>query len=138
MSSIGLQEYALAIYSATHVGMPPVVYDLTGNSIDLGSAEDNHIVLNGAGVEAYHLAVRQINSKLYALVDLNIAKRHGESIWLERRSDDTLYCPIHGQLLSPSERDTCPAFPGGRSRMSVCQRRTEPRRCRGGRTSRGR
>ncbi len=92
------QHYALAISASIHQGVTPVVYDLTGSAIDIGSAESNHIVLSGQGVEPYHLAIREIESRLCALVDLNIARLHHESVWLERRSDDTLFCPEHGRL----------------------------------------
>ena len=93
------QSYALAIVTPDPaVRVMPVVYDLSGASVEIGSAEDNHIVLGGPGVEPYHLAVRQIDSRLYALVDLDTAARHGESIWLARRPDDALFCPEHGRL----------------------------------------
>jgi len=92
------QNYALAIYTPGHSGVAPVIYDLTGASIEIGSSEDNHIVLSGPGVEPYHLAVRHINARLCALVDLGTARKYNEAIWLERRDDDALYCPDHGQL----------------------------------------
>src|SRR5579859_5040742 len=96
--SVVKHHYALAISASTRQGVTPVVYDLTGNAIDIGSAEDNHIVLTGQGVEPYHLAIREIDSRVCALVDLNIARQHHEAVWLERRGDDTLFCPDHGQL----------------------------------------
>lgn len=103
------QNYALAIYTPDRkTKVMPVVYDLTGASIDIGSSEDNHIVLSGPGVEPYHLAVRQINTRLCALVDLGTAQKHGEAIWLQRRGDDTLYCPEHGQLTHSVQTDHCP------------------------------
>jgi proteasome lid subunit RPN8/RPN11 len=85
-----------------------VVYDLTGASIDIGSAEDNHIVLSGPGVEPYHLAVRQIDSRLCALVDLHVAHKQQEETWLNRQGDDALYCPEHGRLARLAETDCCP------------------------------
>ena len=84
-TSTSLPTYALAIYAPARKGVTPVVYDLTGDSVEIGSAENNHIVLTGPGVEPYHLAMRQIGSQLCALVDLHTARRHGEGFWLKRR-----------------------------------------------------
>lgn len=106
------QNYALAIHAPARRGIAPVVYDLTADSIEIGSAEDNHIVLSGPGVEPYHLAMRQVGSQLCALVDLNIAKRHGETVWLERRSDDNLFCPEHGLLARIPNLAECPLCAG--------------------------
>jgi len=65
-TSTSLPTYALAIYAPARKGVTPVVYDLTGDSVEIGSAENNHIVLSGPGVEPYHLAMRQIGSQLCA------------------------------------------------------------------------
>ena len=102
------QSFALAIYTPDpKIKVMPVVYDLTGASIEIGSAEDNHIVLSGPGVEPYHLAVRQIDSRLCALVDLVTAQKHGESIWLTRQSDDLWFCPEHGRLKLVGDAGRC-------------------------------
>lgn len=102
------QNYALAIYTPDpSIKVMPIVYDLTGASIEIGSAEDNHIVLSGPGVEPYHLAVRQIDARLCALVDLGIAQKHGEAIWLTRQIDDALFCPEHGKLKHTPEGARC-------------------------------
>ncbi len=102
------QDYALAIYAPGRQQVAPVVYDLSNASIDIGSAEDNHIVLKGAGVEPYHLTMRQVGSRLCALVDMNVARQKGESFWLEARSDDSFYCPEHGGLPKLQEMGRCP------------------------------
>lgn len=102
------QDYALAIRAVGMVRAAPVVYDVTGPSIEIGSAEDNHIVLNGPGVEPHHLMIRQTGSRLYVLVDQAAAHRHNEEIWLNIQPDDTLYCPHHGRLATLIEPGRCP------------------------------
>lgn len=108
LTSTAPQDYALAIYASDPKQVAPVVYDLSSASIDIGSAEDNNIVLKGPGVEPYHLAVRQVGSQLCALVDVNVARQQGESFWLETRSDDSFYCPEHGSLPKLQEIGRCP------------------------------
>jgi proteasome lid subunit RPN8/RPN11 len=107
-TSMAARSYALAIYAPGRKQAPPVVYDLTGASIDIGSAEDNHIVLSEPDVEPYHLAVRQMGPELCVLVDLSVASRLGEAIWLERQSKDNLYCSEHGRLSRLTEAAHCP------------------------------
>jgi len=120
------QNYALAIYAPGRKQAAPVVYDLTSASIDIGSAEDNHIVLSGPDIEPYHLAVRQFGSGAYVLVDLTVANRHEEAIWLERRSDDTLYCPEHGKLLRQTTEKECCLLCGEREHSIWLLRRLHP------------
>lgn len=102
------QAYALAIRALGPEQVVPVVYDLNSASIEVGSAEDNHIVLNGPGVEPYHLALRWIDSQLYALVNRLVAERHKELVWLEKRSGDNVFCPEHGQITVPDNPTGCP------------------------------
>ena len=102
------QAFALAIYASDHGHNPPVVYDLTGAPIDIGSAENNHIVLNGRSVEPYHLAIREARGEICAVIDLRVARRHVEQFWLERRSRDTLLCREHGRLPEHASQERCP------------------------------
>ncbi|MBN1429046.1 MAG: Mov34/MPN/PAD-1 family protein [Anaerolineae bacterium] len=102
------QGYALAIYAPGRKQAPPVVYDLTSASIDIGSAEDNHIVLSEPDVAPYHLAVRRLDSGVYVLVDISVTGRHSEAVWQEQRGGDSLYCPEHGQLPKHSDTRRCP------------------------------
>lgn len=113
MDAISQQgTYALAIRAVGLVRAAPVVYDLNGASIEIGSAEDNHIVLNGPGVEPYHLTVRQDGSRLYVVIDQAAAKRQSEEVWLQLREDDALYCPRHGRLSHLKEPGQCPLCDG--------------------------
>lgn len=102
------QNYALAIYASDLGSHPPVVYDLTGEPIDIGSDESNHIVLSGPSVDAYHMAIRQVRSKICGVIDLGIARRHAEQFWLERRSGDRVLCREHGRLPAHSSQERCP------------------------------
>lgn len=106
--SQGQDTYALAIRAVGAVRAAPVVYDVNGASIEIGSAEDNHIVLNGPGVEPYHMTIRQDGSRLYVMVDQAKARRLGDQIWLEIREDDDFFCPKHGKLDSVKEPGRCP------------------------------
>lgn len=107
-ADLNYEDYALAIRALGPDRISPVVYDLNGEPIDIGSAEGNHIVLNGPGVEPYHLALRQVGSQLFALVDPSVAARHGESVWLEERSGDSYYCPDHARITRRRASGGCP------------------------------
>ncbi len=102
------QNYALAITASDHRPTPPVVYDLTGAPIDIGSAESNHIVLSEPTVDAHHLAIRRVRGQISGLIDLSVARRHAEKFWLERRSGDSFLCREHGQLPDQVLHDRCP------------------------------
>lgn len=95
----------MAIQPVGSTYVAPVVYDLRGVSTDIGSAEDNDIVLKGPGVEPYHLALRQMSEQLVLMVDWSLARREGIT-WRERRDDDRLFCDKHGTL--PPNLGRCP------------------------------
>lgn len=106
MTSLTLYpNYALAIRSLEPGQFAPVVYELNGSSTEIGTAEDNHIVLDGMGVEPYHLALRQIGAELVLMVDWSLARQEGP-IWKERHPGDRLYCASHGTI--PEEMGSCP------------------------------
>ena len=105
-------DYALAIYAADQGANPPVVYDLTGEPIDIGSDESNHIVLSGPSVDAYHMAIRQVRNKICGVIDLSVARRHAEQFWLDRRSGDIVLCREHGRLPKHAQGERCPLCNG--------------------------
>jgi proteasome lid subunit RPN8/RPN11 len=103
-----LSKYALAIRPIGRIRFEPVVYDLNSDSTEVGAAADNHIVLNGPGVEPYHLVMRQIDGQLYAMVNQATARDNGEKAWLEARQGDSFYCPEHGHIPTPRKPGRCP------------------------------
>ena len=119
------QAYALAISAHDHRPTPPVVYDLTGAPIDIGSAESNHIVLSEPSVAAHHLAIRRVRGQISALIDLSVARRKAEPFWLESRSGDTFLCREHGQLPELVAPDRCPLC-GERGRSLLLARPLRP------------
>lgn len=108
-------EYAIAIRPVGSTYVAPVVYDLIGISTNIGSSEANDIVLNGPGVEPYHLAIRQMSGRLVLMVDWSLARREGLT-WRERRPDDTLFCEQHGTL--PPNQGRCPHC--GKNTSTIC------------------
>ncbi len=108
MDSHQTPDFALAIRPLQTQQIAPVVYDLNGASIEIGSAENNHIVLDGDGVAPFHLAIRQVGERLYVLVDQLVAARSGETIWLEPRQGDRFFCPQHGEVAQGQPDGLCP------------------------------
>lgn len=107
-ASKALPGYALAIYGSDQRQFAPVVYDLTGAPIDIGSAEDNHIVLSEPSVAPHHLAIRKVRSHMCAVIDLKAARRDAEGFWLKRRNGDDFVCREHGQVPGRAVVDRCP------------------------------
>jgi len=104
-SSKTTQDFALAIRPIEPGAAAPVVYDLNGTATNIGSAEDNHIVLRGPGVEPYHVALRREDKDLVLVVDWALARREGIP-FKAFRAGDRLYCQRHGKI--PGKQGRCP------------------------------
>lgn len=102
------EDYALAIRAIAPEVMTPMVYDLTGEAIDIGASDENHIVLSGPGVEPFHLAVRRLDSELYLLTDWSLVRKQNGPYWHIRPDDDMLLCARHGQVDKLLSTGFCP------------------------------
>lgn len=99
---------ALAITPIRSENAEPVLYELIGNSIEIGSAEDNAIVLSDATVAPHHLAVRRVDDRDHLLVDLHQRRRGRDLYWVEFKAGDRYWCPRHGSLKRLDARGLCP------------------------------
>ena len=99
-----MRNYALAIHATGVRQGTPIVYELAADSIEIGSAGNNHIVLDGPGVEPYHLAVRWMDAELYLLIRTTTVDITG----MGQRSDDIFYCAEHGKIARLTAEDQCP------------------------------
>jgi hypothetical protein len=86
----------------------PVMYELTGDSTELGSAEDNAIVLADPSVAPHHLAVRRDHNRDHLLVDVAERWRHRDREWARPRPGDAYWCPRHGSFAHLDRRPWCP------------------------------
>src|SRR5512135_804185 len=89
---------ALSITPIKTENAAPVLYELTGDSTEIGSSEDNAIVLSDPSVASHHLAVRRIGEGAHLLVDLAARWRERDRTWTRYRDGDAFWCPRHGSF----------------------------------------
>ncbi len=99
---------ALSIAPIKAKNAAPVLYELSGDSTEIGSADDNAIVLSDPSVAPHHLAVRRIGESAHLLVDLAERWRQRDREWIKYRDGDAYWCPRHGSFLKLDHRAWCP------------------------------
>jgi len=99
---------ALSIAQIQVANAAPVVYDLTGETTEIGAAENNAIILSHPSVAPYHLTVRQAGGHDHLLVDLAERRRYRDRTWHQYRSGDAYWCPRHGRFKRLDNRAWCP------------------------------
>ena len=99
---------ALSIMPIETENAAPVLYELTGDSTEIGSADDNAIVLADPSVAPHHLAVRRIGESAHLLVDLAARWRQRDREWTKYREGDAYWCPRHGNFPRLDHRAWCP------------------------------
>lgn len=108
--------YALAISADTPGQVTPVIYDLKGDSTEIGAAEENHVVLQGLGVEPFHLALRSIKGRLYVLTEVQTALKQDGAFWQSPLEKGVLYCSEHGRISDVLSSGDCPLCNNNTSR----------------------
>lgn len=98
---------ALSITPLNNESAAPVLYELTGESTPIGSADDNAIVLADDSIAAHHLAVRGSEGRDHVLVDLAERWRQHDWTWRNYRPGDSYWCPRHGNFDRLDKRDWC-------------------------------
>ena len=99
---------ALSILPIKIENAAPVLYELIGDSTEIGSADDNAIVLSDPSVAPHHLAVRRIGESAHLLVDLAARWRQRDRTWTQYREGDAYWCPRHGSFARLDHRAWCP------------------------------
>ena len=99
---------ALSITPIKNENTAPVLYELTGDSTEIGSSEDNAIVLADPSVASHHLAVRRIGEGAHLLVDLAARWRQRDLAWTRYQEGDAFWCPRHGSFAKLDHRAGCP------------------------------
>ncbi len=99
---------ALSIVPLGVENATPILYELIGDSTEIGSADDNAIVLAHPSVAPHHLAVRRADERLHLLVDLTERWRQHDRQWLEFQPGDVYWCPRHGRTERLDQRGRCP------------------------------
>jgi proteasome lid subunit RPN8/RPN11 len=100
--------HALAIEPVDVDNASPVLYELWSDSTEIGSAQDNAIVLSGPGVVPHHLAIRRAGEKAHLLVDLVQRRRCRDLEWVRFKSGDVYWCPRHGRVERLDRSGRCP------------------------------
>ncbi len=95
----------------------PILYELLGDSTEIGSAEDNAIVLAGPGVAPHHLVVRRAFGQEHLLVDLAERRRQRDPDLIRHRPGDMYWCPRHGNLTRLDRHGRCPKCPRRRGSL---------------------
>ncbi|MBI4786151.1 MAG: Mov34/MPN/PAD-1 family protein [Chloroflexi bacterium] len=99
---------ALAITPIRSADAAPVIYELVGDSTEIGSADDNAIVLSDATVAPHHLAVRHAGGRDHLLVDVQERRRCRDLEWIKFKPGDVYWCPRHGSIARLDARGRCP------------------------------
>ncbi len=97
--------------SITPIGVAdaaPISYELIGDSTEIGSADDNAIVLADPSVAPHHLAVRRADDRVHLLVDVTERWKARDRGWLEFQPGDVYWCPRHGRIERLDRRGRCP------------------------------
>ena len=102
------QYHALSIVPTQNQNAAPVLYELDSDSTEIGSAEDNAIVLSDPSIQPHHLAIRHMDEQDFLLVDLAGHWHDATQTWVEYRPSDAYWCPRHGNLSRLDERTWCP------------------------------
>jgi proteasome lid subunit RPN8/RPN11 len=104
---------ALSITPVEFGNAAPILCELTGDFTEIGSAEDNTIVLSDPSVAPRHLAIRRIEGQEHLLINLAEERHQQDPEWAQFKSGDYYWCPRHGRLKRLDHRHRCP----------VCKRR---------------
>jgi proteasome lid subunit RPN8/RPN11 len=99
---------ALSIAPIGATDPPPVLYELLGDSTEIGSADDNAIVLAHPTVAPHHMAVRRAGGREHLLVDVAERRRHRDLEWTRFKAGDAYWCPRHGSLEHLNAHGLCP------------------------------
>ena len=99
---------ALSIVPIKSENAAPVLYELSGDSTEIGSADENAIVLSDPTVAPHHLAVRRIGESAHLLVNLASRGRQRDREWSRYRDGDAYWCPRHGSFVRLDHRAWCP------------------------------
>lgn len=86
----------------------PILYELMGDSTEIGSADDNAIVLSDSTVAAHHLAIRRAGGREHLLVDLAERRRCRDRGWSIFKPGDMYWCPRHGSVEHLNAYGRCP------------------------------
>ncbi|HEX9074847.1 MAG TPA: FHA domain-containing protein, partial [Anaerolineae bacterium] len=107
--STKLSPYRALAITPIHIeNATPVLYELLGDSTEIGSADDNAIVLSDPTVAAHHLAVRRAGGREHLLVDLAERRRCRDRAWMLFQTGDMYWCPRHGSLEQIDAHGRCP------------------------------
>jgi proteasome lid subunit RPN8/RPN11 len=98
---------ALSITPTRSDPTTPIMYELSGDSIEIGSTDDNAIVLADPNVAPHHLEVRCQDGRDHLLVNLAERRRNHDLVWMKYRAGDTYWCPRHGSIARLDARDWC-------------------------------
>lgn len=102
------QYRALSILPMQNENATPILYELDSDSTEIGSAEDNAIVLSDPSVAPHHLAVRHANEHDHLLVDLAGHWHDAQQTWVVYQANDAYWCPRHGNFEHLDDRAWCP------------------------------
>ncbi len=86
----------------------PILYELIGEATEIGSADDNAIVLADPSVAPHHFVVRRSDERMHLLVDLTERWKQHDRGWHEFQPGDVYWCPRHGRLEQLDRRGRCP------------------------------
>ncbi len=107
-SAANLNSRTLTIVPVEADAGAPVAYELISDTIQIGSASENDIVLSAPEIAPHHLLVRRIEGRDYLMVDLSARWRERDWSWYRVRSGDVVWCPHHGSIKTPRRRSRCP------------------------------
>ncbi len=99
---------ALSIAPIDAKSAAPVLYELLGDSTEIGSADDNAIVLAHPTVAPHHMAVRRAGGREHLLVDVSERRRYRDLEWTRFKPGDAYWCPRHGSLERLNSHGLCP------------------------------
>ncbi|MBI4670895.1 MAG: Mov34/MPN/PAD-1 family protein [Chloroflexi bacterium] len=107
-SNSGASHGTLRITSAQDENATARLHELVGDSVGIGAAPDNAIVLDASDLAPHHLSVRHIEGRDYLMVDLAARWRERDWTWFKIRAGDVVWCPRHGSIKRPRRRGLCP------------------------------
>ncbi|MBI5302636.1 MAG: Mov34/MPN/PAD-1 family protein [Chloroflexi bacterium] len=98
---------ALSIAPTQVENAAPVLFELIGDSTEIGSADDNAIVLANPNVALHHLEVRRVDGRDHLLINLSERRRARDLTWFKYRRGDAYWCPRHGSIARLDARGWC-------------------------------